>query len=470
MRVSWKLGGVLILMVAISVGLMAYLTNLSTTREFRQYVSQGNTMYIQRVADRLGQFYAQEQSWTGIQNTLAGMLRATSERLVISDNTGVIVGDTTKDWLGENARELGLAGGNSITVSGQKVGELHLLVASGVGMGGGHMGGQGNPNSPMLDEAEQDFLSRVNNSLWVAGIIAVAVALLLDLLLTRQITRPIRALITGARNISKGDLSYRVKVSSKDEFGELAESFNTMASSLDRNEQSRRQLAADITHELRTPLTIIEGTVDGILDGVFKPDQQHLGSIKEQTALLNRLIADLRDLSLAESGQLKLELTPTDLVELIYRKLSQAEVRAQEKGVQLKTDFTVAVPEVEVDSARIEQVIANLLSNAIRHTPSGGSITISTGTVNSNSSHQITSPNIIISVADTGEGIAPEHLPYVFERFYRVGSSRARVEGGTGLGLAIVKQMVEAHGGKVWVESEMGEGSTFHIALPLPQS
>ena len=470
MRVSWKLGGALILVVVVSVGLMAYLTNLSTTREFRQYISHGNMMYTQSVADSLSQFYAQEQSWTGMQNTLASMLRSTGDRLIIANSSGVIVGDTANDWLGKDTGEVGLAGGISINVSGQEVGKLYLLVTSGAGMGKGPMGGRGGSSMPMLDIAEQDFLSRVNNSLWVAGIIAVAVALLLGLLLTRQITRPIRALTRGARNISNGDLSYQVKVSSKDELGELAESFNTMASSLDRNEQSRRRLIADITHELRTPLTIIEGTVDGVLDGVFEPDQQHLGSIKEQTTLLTRLIGDLRDLSLAESGQLRLELTPTDMVELIHRKLSQAEVRAQEKGVQLRISFAETVPEVKVDPSRMEQVIANLLTNAIRHTPPGGSITISMGTVSSDRSHQITSPSIIFSVADTGEGIAPEHLPYIFERFYRAGGSRARTEGGTGLGLAIVKQMVEAHGGKVWVESELGKGSTFYMSLPLPES
>ena len=149
------------------------------------------------------------------------------------------------------------------------------------------------------------------------------------------------------------------------------------------------------------------------------------------------------------------------------RKLSQVELRAREKNVRLELNIPQEVPEVNVDSARMEQVIANLMANAIQHTPPGNSVTISIGTVTGERSHQVEKPSLIISVADTGEGIAPEHLPNIFERFYRVEHSRSRSEGGTGLGLAIVKQMVQAHGGKVWVDSEPGKGSTFYVALPL---
>jgi two-component system OmpR family sensor kinase len=213
---------------------------------------------------------------------------------------------------------------------------------------------------------------------------------------------------------------------------------------------------------------VIEGTTDGILDGVFKPDHEHLDTIKEQTALLTRLIGDLRDLSLAESGQLKLELARTDIAELVRRKLSQVEVKAAEKGVQLNLNTPEKMLEIDVDPARIEQVIANLLTNAIRHTPTGGRVSVSINTAPGNAISQIAIPSTIISVTDTGEGIATEHLPHIFERFYRAGDSRTRSEGGTGLGLAIVKQMAEAHGGKVWVKSEQGKGSTFYVALPLP--
>lgn len=313
--------------------------------------------------------------------------------------------------------------------------------------------------------SENDFLNRINSYIWIAGIIAIAIALLVGIILTRQITRPIQELNSGAKHISEGDLNYQVKVRSRDELGKLGESFNRMAAKLNNSEQSRRRLVSDVAHELRTPLTIIQGTVDGIKDGVFQPDKEHLDSIKEQTVLLTHLVNDLRDLSLAESGQLKLELQPADMVKLVQSKLTQFEVSAHQKNIQLNLESPSNLPEIKIDSRRMEQIISNLLSNAIRHTPAGGKITVSLMMQNVRSHDQ--DNHLIISVADTGEGIPSEHLPHLFERFYRVENSRSRSEGGAGLGLAIVKQMVEAHGGQVWVESQSGKGSTFSFKLPF---
>ncbi|MFC1869850.1 sensor histidine kinase [Chloroflexota bacterium] len=468
---TWKLGGALLLIVVISVGLMAYLTNINTTREFGQYISQGNQQYVQNTSHALGQIYSREGNWTRIQTLLPALLRSTADRLVVADASGVIVGDTTNQWLGETADSVGLSSGTLITVSEKNVGELYLTTSQ-MGMGRGHMGGgRGGPPTitPPVITAEQNFLSQANSSLIFAGLIAAAVALITGLVLTRQITRPIKALVNGSRQIARGNLRHRVEIKSNDEMGNLGQSFNAMAVSLDEAEQERRRIIADIAHELRTPLTVIEGTVTGIQDGVFQPDKEHLDAIKEQTSLLTRLTSDLRDLSRAESGQLKLVLTLTDLIDLVRRQASQFEVKAQEKGIETKLVLPEEAPKVNVDPARIEQVLGNLLTNAVRHTPSGGSITVLIRTLDRDKAHQIDSPSLLLSVADTGEGIAPEHLPHIFERFYRVETSRARREGGTGLGLAIVKQMVQAHGGKVWVESEPGKGSSFYVALPTLQ-
>jgi signal transduction histidine kinase len=200
---------------------------------------------------------------------------------------------------------------------------------------------------------------------------------------------------------------------------------------------------------------------------VFQPDKEHLNSIKEQTALLTHLVSDLRDLSLAESGQLKLQKQPTNLVDLARRKLSQFEASAKEKNIQLNLDAQSGLPEIAVDSKRIEQVITNLLSNAIRHTSNNGTITVTLKTKPVDIAFP--KPCLLMSVADNGEGISAEHLPHIFERFYRVETSRSRGEGegGAGLGLAIVKNMVEAHGGQVRVESQPGQGSTFYVTLPF---
>ncbi len=463
---SWKLAGALLLVVVVSVGLTAFLISQSTTREFQQYLSYCDTTYIQIADDNLSQFHIQNKGWNGVQETLSIQIRAKNERLVLADSSGTIVGDTAREWLGKNTKDIGLINPTAITISEKTVGNLYLLCygspSNSSMMSRGCMGGP-----VILNVAEQDFLNRVNNYLWLAGFIAVAVALLLGVLLTRQIILPVRALRKGAHQISEGNLGYRVKFGSKDELGELAQSFNSMASSLDKMEQSRRRMTADITHELRTPLTVIEGTVDAMLDGVYAPDREHFLSIKEQTAQLTHLINDLRDISLAESGQLKLELALTNMVDLVRRKLSQVEVRAQDKGVQLHLDVHGQIPEVKVDATRMEQVITNLLTNAIRHTPSGGKIVVSMDTVTSANTSHLDTPGLLISVADTGEGITSEHLPYVFDRFYRVEGSRLKNAGETGLGLAIVKQMIEAHGGRVWVTSEPGKGSTFSLTIPL---
>jgi len=309
-----------------------------------------------------------------------------------------------------------------------------------------------------LAAEERDFLNGVNRSLLIAGATGAAVAILLGLVLTRQIIRPIRDLKKGAAHVAAGDLAYRVKVDPKDEFGELTKSFNSMAASLESSEQARRRLFADITHELRTPLSIIEGTVDAMLDGVFEPDSSNLGSIKEETTKLTRLVADLRDLALAESGQLKLELEATDLGKLVLLRVSQAEVVAREKDVRLETNIAEGLPQVRVDGRRIEQVVTNLINNALEHTPPDGTILVSVAPQKG---------ELTVSVTDTGVGIPVEHLPHVFERFYRVDEARSREAGGAGLGLAIAKQMVELHGGRIWVESEVGKGSRFSFTLPI---
>jgi signal transduction histidine kinase len=469
MSLRWKLGGALLLVVLVSVGIMAYLTNQNTSAQFQQYIQGGNTAYTQRLVNNLEQYYIQQHGWNGIQEILNVSLRTSSDRLVLADNSGRIVGDTANRLLdGKSIESLGNSNGISIQVSGQSAGTLYLFLSTSE-MGKGYMGGRGMTNNAgssnlvASQTTEGDFLNRVNNYLWIAGLIAIAVALLLGVFLTRQITRPLQALTIGSKHISEGNLSYRVKAHSNDEIGKLAASFNEMAMKLDNSEQARRRLVSDVAHELRTPLTIIQGTVDGIGDGIFQPDKEHLDSIKEQTSLLTHLVNDLRDLSLAESGQLKLELQLTDIVNLAQRKINQFEVNARRKNIRLNLESPSKLPEIRIDSRRLEQVIGNLLSNAIRHTPEGGKITVSIKTSDDSKDRKET---LIISVADTGEGIPPEHLPHLFERFYRVETSRSRAEGGAGLGLAIVKQMVQAHGGQVWVESQTSHGSTFYISLP----
>lgn len=465
LSLRWKLGLAFLTVVVVSVGLTAFLVNRSTQREFRYYVSYGVTRYAEQVSRNLGDFYVDNGGWTGVQGRIDSWFHPANLRVLIADSSGRIVGDTAGELLGEDVSKLGIDNPIPIVVSGEEVGMICILSSPGVWGGRGGMVTRG--LAGLTDVAEQEFLNRFNRSLRIASIVAGVVAIVLGLVLTRQITSPVRALTRGVGHIARGDFGHRVNVSTDDEVGELAQSFNSMAASLEKNEQERRRLMADIAHELRTPLSVIEGMVDGILDGVFEPNRENLMLIKGETALLARHVADLRDISLAESGQLKLEFMPTDIAELVQRKVAQAEVEAREKDIQLGVDALPKLPRVNVDPGRIEQVVANLLSNAIRHTPRGGSIGVTVCQTDDARRTDGKGRRLMVSVSDTGEGIPAEHQAHVFDRFYRVDEARSRRAGGAGLGLAIVKYIVEAHGGRVGVESEPGKGSTFFFTLPL---
>jgi len=466
-RLSWKLWAALLLVVLLSVGLMALLTGGAANLEFQQYVSQGNTVYVNNLAKNLGDYYTSHSGWAGIQPVVTSALRSNSERIILADASGQIVADTDAALIGKTATSSGLEAGVAVKSGSTTVGALWVLAAgetalTSPGARKGYMGGMNSSpaTTTIITNPEEAYISNVNKATIIAGVISVAFALLLGWVLTRQITRPVLALNYGARQIAKGELKHRVNIKSKDEIGDLAASFNAMAVNLENSEQSRRRMITDIAHELRTPLTVIDGTVDAIMDGVFQPDKERFDSIKEQTQILNHLVSDLRDLSLADAGQLKLEMKSTDLKDLISHKISQLAVKAQAKNIRLELTPPPPLPEVMADPARIDQVITNLVTNAIRHTGAGGSITLTLST-------DADPANISITVTDTGEGIAPEHLPHIFERFYRAAPSRSRQEGGAGLGLAIVKQMVEAHRGTVRAESQPGSGATFVITLPV---
>jgi len=471
LSLRWKLGIAFLSVVLISVGITSYLVNRSAQREFKQYISYGSSEYLVKVSDILGEVYQINDGWTGLQNILGGWYGPPNTYLIVADNSGAIVGDTSGQWIGREISDLRIQNPTEIIVGNDTVGSVYLITSAIFSITPPTWRGQ---NLARLTQiAEQEFLRRFNRSLLLGSMLAIAVAILIGILLTRHITQPLRLLTQGVGRIARGDFKHRVDVTTDDELGKLATSFNTMAANLDTNEQNRRRLMADIAHELRTPLSVIEGMVDGMLDGVFEPNRDNLISIKAETALLTRLVADLRDISLAESGKLSLEQAPVNLVELVKLKVSQSAISAGDKGVHLQVNTPDEVPSIMADPTRIEQVIANLLSNAIRHTPDGGSVTVKIQSTDDVDCNNTKKEGLLVSVSDTGEGISKDNLPYIFERFYRIDESRSRRMGGVGLGLAIVKYIVEAHGGKVWVESTVGKGSEFYFTLPfsgIPQT
>ena len=300
------------------------------------------------------------------------------------------------------------------------------------------------------------FITSVNRSLLLAGGLAGSLAVLLTVLLSSRILRPIHALTIAAGKMEQGDLSQRVVVRTKDELGALARAFNAMADSVARAEQLRRTMLGDVAHDLRTPLTNIRGYLEAVQDGVLRPTPEVIRSLQDEALLLTRLVSDLQELAQAEAGQLHLDCRPLDLAAALRQAAAVVAPQARAKGVQVDVQTPEALPPVLADAERVGQMLGNLLHNAIAYTPEGGHVTLSA----------VGGDPVEVRVADTGIGIAPEHLPNTFERFYRVDPSRNRATGGSGLGLAIVKHLVEQQGGRAWAESTVGTGSVFRFTLP----
>ena len=329
-------------------------------------------------------------------------------------------------------------------------------------MGQHMMGRAGMSHLAIMGQQEEAFLASVHHSLLWVGLAILLVGLAVSYLLARSITVPLRNLSQAAEQIEQGNFDQQVSVATKDEIGHLGTVFNRMAETLATNNNMRRQLFANIAHELRTPLAIIQGNLEGMVDGVIEPSKEQLSSLHEEAVRLNRLIKDLRDLSLAEVRQLHLEKAPTDINQLVTRTMLMLKPMSDAKEISIETSLAEGLPEIEVDADRISQVFYNIIVNAIRYSPEQGFIKVTTVLTSEEGKQYLK-----ISFTDDGLGISAEDLPYIFEHFYRGDKSRDRKSGGSGIGLAIVKQLVEIHGGRVFVTSKLGEGSTFTVLMPV---
>lgn len=292
----------------------------------------------------------------------------------------------------------------------------------------------------------------------LAGALAAGIALVVARWLARGMTQPLRDMAAAAHRMETGDYSRRVHTRSRDEVGQLATAFNRMSAELQNLEQSRRDLVANVSHELKTPIAAIRAHLENLLDGVEQPDPKTLQVMLTQTERLARLIEQLLELSRLESGELPLLREETPLAPLVTQVLSEIEVARSDRGVVVESEVPIDLPPVDADRERVHQVLFNLVDNAVRFTPSGGAVTVSAQRHNG---------SVEVRVADTGSGIPPEHLPRLFERFYRADPARSREDGGTGIGLAIARSVVEAHGGHIRAESELGAGSVFTFDLPV---
>jgi two-component system OmpR family sensor kinase len=446
------------LSLAFSVLVLAWVATIAliavsiTHTGVRQYLLFELLQVPGGLVDELAGYYQTRQSWEGVETLLAGAqstlpMVGPGERLALSlaDARGEIVYHSDEENAARRMSRAEQAGALPVRVGGQTVGYLRLELVP-------------------ADRAESHrrfFLELMSRVLLAVAAIGGLLGVLFSVLVGRGLAAPLNRLAGAARAIGAGDFSRRAELAGSDEVIELARSFNEMAAALEQSETLRRNLLADVAHELRTPLSVLQGNLRAILDDVYALDKAEVARLYDETRLLGRLVNDLHDLAQAEAGQLRLSLQPTDLAGLVQDTVAKFGVVAEEKGVTLSVRVGADLPPVPADSARLAQVLHNLVTNALRHTPAGGRISLSAG-------REAGQSMLWLAVQDTGEGISPEHLPHLFERFYRADRARSRAAGGTGLGLAIVRAIVEAHGGRVRAEScgVPGRGSTFTVYLP----
>ncbi|MDW8069730.1 MAG: ATP-binding protein [Anaerolineae bacterium] len=457
LKLSLAFAGVVILSLLVT----SLLIGLATAGEFQVYVAQGNRRWAEALAPIFANYYLQNGGWEGVESLQSlsdlmmpgmgpmhrrmgmsdmAMWRMMGHRLILADETGRVRLDSEGTLVGTLLPEAVRNAGVPIRVGNRTVG--WLLV-----------GDIGSPSDPSAQ-----FLGQVGRAIGWSTFVGIALALGAGTLVFSRLVRPLQALRQASRRIAAGDFHARIPSRETGELGEVAQAFNRMAEALAQAEQQRRQMLADIAHELRTPLGIMQGHLEALMDGVLPLELEQIAQIHDEVRHLARLVEDLRLLTLAEAKQLRLDRELVDLKRLIEESVDGIALQAAEKGIHLEVQLPGELPLVLADPIRLRQVLMNLLTNAVRYTPPGGQVTVKA---------QVHGDVVRISVRDTGVGIAPEDLPHVFDRFYRVEKSRARSDGGSGLGLAIVKHLVEAHGGRVGVESAPGEGAHFFFTLPF---
>lgn len=463
------------LVVLVTVGAIALLADLTAGRAFRQYLSFSDIARFETLTNALTDYYVANGGWDGVDSVLSqvrifsspmpgpmmprrpGTIDWGDERfqVLLADADGRVIFDGEGDRIGRRLTRGERAGGQQLLVEEEVVGTL--VISRPI-------------QSAILGPLERVFLTRLRWLLVVGALLATALGALLGLALSRSLTAPLQRLASAARAVANRDFSRRVEVEGSTEIAEVARAFNEMTVALERSERQRQDMVADVAHELRSPLSVIQGNLQAILDDIYLLDKAEITRLYDETRLLSRLVDDLRELALADAGQLQLDLKAVDAGHVIQTTVEGLGIAAEAHGVTLSVETGTELPLVLADEDRLAQVLRNLLVNALRHTPAGGLLTV---TARCNGSV------VEIAVADTGEGIAAGDLSHVFDRFWRADPARARSArgrasglearwyAGSGLGLSIAQSLVEAQGGRIWAESEPGHGSVFRFTVPL---
>jgi two-component system OmpR family sensor kinase/two-component system sensor histidine kinase BaeS len=438
-----------LLISALSVGAVAFFANRQVEAQFQRYVVMSRVTE-QGLDASLAAYYAQAGTWDGVEGVLnearpgrgfggMGGMMGRAE-ILVADAQGRIVAPASQAGTTLTAAERDIA--VPVRVEGQIAG--YVLMQT--------------PANMQFTAAAQAFLAQINQSLLLAALIAAIAGALLGVVIARGVSKPLSALAAAARRVEQGKLNERVPVTGSEEVANLATAFNEMTGALQHNEQLRRNMAADIAHELRTPLTVMQGNLRAILDDVYPLSKHEVALIYDETITLSRLVSDLRDVSLAEAGQLSLKLVSQPIAPQIERAVQHWRELYESKGVALEVTLADALPAVQIDQDRLAQVLNNLLANALRHTPAHGRVAIV-------ATHE--GAVVRVTLRDSGAGISPDDAPHVFDRFWRTDESRSRESGGSGLGLAIARQVVEAMHGQIGVKRENGAGACFWFTLPV---
>ena len=479
------------LALALALTGVSLYVGMKADREAERLQASSDEARELRIKRSLESFYKDNDGWKGLQPLLEWMGFVAGRDIAVLDHEGRLVGDTpgkedVDTWVGHYFKP--------VVVNGEQVGEVYVGKGVTVLRSGSEQRELAektglSDKSDLSDRSEKKelapawarlattpigesydddrayqeplwarFTDVTDQSLLLSGAIAGPAGLLLVFLMSRRMLRSVRSLTAASQKMGAGDLSQRVPSGGRDEVGRLARTFNAMASDLERAQQQRRNMVADVAHEIRGPLSNVQGYVEAVRDGVLPPDQENMGTIHRQVLHLSDLVEDLQLLAETEGGDFRLHHAPGSLTDALLQAVEGVRARAEAKGVALNVILPDESPVMEFDRTRIVQVVDNLLSNAVRHTPSGDSVTVEAS---------FTADRAQVAVSDTGDGIPADALPLVFDRFYRVDPSRSRATGGVGLGLTIARQLVEAHGGVIRAESETGHGARFTFEIPI---
>lgn len=444
---------VLLVTVALVSTLLTTTVSLYAARHlFTDYLYQTTAVQTDIWAAVLADYYQENGSFDGVEEFLASSgtgkgrghyMRGGSyrnHRLLLASPAGKVLYDSADLNTGNRLTSTQLASGIPIVVNSQTVGTV--LVA--------------NPRWQDLNTLESRFIDSLTLYSLITGLLIALLALGLGWMMARPLSQPIQNLSSALHRVAGGELDARVPVTGEGELRQLAEDFNSMAATLQKTEVMRRNLTADIAHELRTPLAVLRGNLESLQAGITPAAPETIAPLHDEVIRISKLVKDMETLALAETGNLRLNPRPIHLHHLL-EQLAPAIIDAENRHLQVVINTPDDLPPIRVDGDRLLQVLLNLLQNAISHSPAGGKIVVQAEKVGR---------EIYISISDQGPGIPPDQLPYIFERFYRADKSRSRREGGMGLGLAIARSYVEAHGGRIWVESTPA-GSTFYFTLPL---